>query len=124
MKIEVADDFSVGKFHWNHRVVRRVYHHSGHEEVTYAIHEAHYREEGKGSGKCDITMNPTDVSGESVDDLKWTLEHMLKALDKPVLDYDTREEIADGSTQKQATGDSGLLPRGPVRRGQSGLPTG
>jgi len=94
--------------------VRRVYHHSGHEEVTYAIHEAHYREEGKGSGKCDITMNPTDVSGESVDDLKWTLEHMLKGRStRPVLDYDTREEIADGSTQKQATGDSGLLPRGP-----------
>ena|SRR2546421_10836271 len=124
MKIEVADDFSVGKFHWNHRVVRRVYHHGKQDEVVYSIHEAHYREEGKGSGPCDITMNPTDVSGESVDDLKWTLEHMLKALDKPVLDYDTREEIEDGSKTQQVAGDSGLLPGSASRRGQSRLPTG
>lgn len=68
--------------HWNHRVVRREHVDTG--EVTFAIHEAHYDEVKVEA----VTSEPIDVSGESVDDLRWVLEHMLKALDKPVLNYE------------------------------------
>ena len=84
--------------HWNHRVVRRVY--PAHivstvelpEEVEYGVYEAYY-ELGDEAGAVSITTNPTDVVGESVADLRVTLQRMLRALDAPVLDYKTREEI-------------------------------
>ena len=77
---------------WNHRVVRREYPEAASEEdrVLYGIHEVYYDE----AGVCDATtVEPEPVIGTSVDDLRWTLEHMLRALDKPVLDYETRKEI-------------------------------
>jgi hypothetical protein len=73
--------------HWNHRVVRRVYKY----EIEYSIHEAYY-----GLNKDDkpsITTESIAPYGESMAELRETLQRMLKALDKPVLDYETREEI-------------------------------
>ena len=75
---------------WNHRVVKRTYPEpSG--ETFYQIHEAYYGLNG--SGKPSITVDPMYAIGESVDELRETLQRMLRALDKPVLDYETREEI-------------------------------
>lgn len=78
--------------HWNHRVVRKKI--EGQPDY-YAIHEAFYTSE-----KPDITTNPVDVATSDddpdqtpIESLRWTLEHMLNCLEKPVLDYDTREEI-------------------------------
>jgi hypothetical protein len=76
--------------YWNHRVVRRVWHPgTDREETTYAIHEVFY-----GLSKKPIpTADPIDVSGESVEELRETLQRMLRALDKPVLDYKTGKEL-------------------------------
>jgi hypothetical protein len=60
------------------------------EEVEYGVYEAYY-ELGDEAGA--VSINPTDVVGESVADLRVTLQRMLRALDAPVLDYKTREEI-------------------------------
>lgn len=75
---------------WNHRVVRRVYPDA---EVLYEIHEVYYNPDGT----VDMmTVDGIDPIGEDLAGLRWTLEHMLRALEKPVLDYDTREEISGG----------------------------
>lgn len=97
MEVTIADDFTIGEYHWNHRVVRRVYNPgTDEEEVEHAIHEAHYEVKGKSSGPCSITTEPVRVySSEGVAGLRQVLERMLAALDKPVLDYETREEISD-----------------------------
>lgn len=71
---------------WNHRVVKRIYPEpSG--ETFYQIHEAYYGLEDKPL----ITTEPKALVGESIDELRETLQRMLRALDKPVLDYETRE---------------------------------
>lgn len=67
--------------HWNHRVVKRT-HDCG--AIEFAIHEAHYDENVAES----ITVNPTAPMADSVDELRRVLEQMLKALDKPVLNYE------------------------------------
>ena len=76
--------------HWNHRVVRRNYK-GAYPETLYSIHETFYGLDGE---LPVFTTDPSDVSGESVGELRQTLQWMLKALDKPVLDYETREEVA------------------------------
>ena len=75
--------------HWNHRVVRRVYPGALDGEVAYQIHEAYYGLEDK----LVITKEPDHPQGETLAELRKDLERMLRALDKPVLDYETREEI-------------------------------
>ena len=79
--------------HWNHRVVRRVYKVEGFpDEVSYSIHEAFYGLKG-GVDKPSITDNPVDPYGETLEELREELQLMLRALDAPVLDYKTEEEI-------------------------------
>ena len=74
--------------HWNHRVVKRTYP-APSNETFYQIHEAYYGVENKPA----ITEEPDYPLGESIEELREDLQRMLRALDKPVLDYDTREEI-------------------------------
>lgn len=75
------------KHHWNHRVVRRRT--TGPAEVSYAIHECHYTD-----GKLEmLTVDATPAYGEDLEGLRWSLTKMLEALDKPVVDYETRKEI-------------------------------
>jgi hypothetical protein len=80
--------------HWNHRAVRRVYPGVLDGEASYSIHEVYY---GLGGIKPSITVGPDYPYGETVAELREDLERMLRALDKPVLDYETREEITDGT---------------------------
>lgn len=76
---------------WNHRVVRKEYTYpDGYVEVSYGIHEVFYVE---GETSLAFTTNPVAPVGESVEELRITLERMLRALDKPVIDYETREEL-------------------------------
>lgn len=64
--------------HWNHRVVKQ----TDGDETWFGIHEVFYDEE-QGTG---WTENAVSVIGQSVDDLRWVLEKMLLALDKPVIE--------------------------------------
>jgi hypothetical protein len=77
---------------WNHRVVRRVYPDASPlENVQHEIHEAYYDEKGE----CDmITVDAIPPTGGTVEELRECLAMMTRALDHPVLDYETRKEIA------------------------------
>lgn len=65
-------------------------------ELRYEIHEVFYKDDGKKSW----TDEPAAPGSETLDGLRWVLTSMLKALDKPVLDYETGAEVV-GETQRQ-----------------------
>jgi hypothetical protein len=73
---------------WNHRVLKTKDGVDGSD--WYAIHEVFY-EDGK---PRSYTANPIDVSGESIDDIRWVLERMRECLDKPAL---TPADFGDGT---------------------------
>lgn len=71
--------------HWNHRVMR---HNAGAENEYLAIHEVYYGiDEDDNKDKVGWTLDPISVSGETIDELRETLERMLRALDKPIMEY-------------------------------------
>lgn len=71
---------------WTYRVFKHTYEDG---EVQYAIHE-HYT---TNAGQTTWTNDPIEVVGEDKASVKWQLEQMSKALDKPVLDYATGLEV-------------------------------
>lgn len=66
---------------WDYRILRTD-HPSG--EITFGIHEVYYDSEGKPNA-CSV--DPMDPHGETVEELREDINAMLKAFDKPVLDY-------------------------------------
>ena len=79
--------------HWNHRVVRRTWKPGTEdEEVSYSIHETYYGL-GDKEDRVSITLEPTAPYADSVEGLREVLEQMLRALNAPALDYETRKEI-------------------------------
>lgn len=79
---------------WNHRVMKHEYAHLGsdYNEVMFAIHEVYYKDRSVDDRAVTLddvgyTENPVTVTGESIEELRATLELMLAALDKPVLEY-------------------------------------
>lgn len=76
---------------WNHRVVRRIYPNTHMDDsIVYQIHEVYYDENGAINS---ITSEPINIVEESVEDLKTTLQRIIKCLDNPIIDYDTLKEI-------------------------------
>ena len=86
--------------YWNHRVVR---HKSKlqHEELDgkhwFGIHEVYYNEDrsvvGYGETSANLYSNDGGDYGDAVNSLRKQLTHMLTALDKPILDADTLQEV-------------------------------
>jgi hypothetical protein len=76
---------------WNYRVTKRIYNHKYlHEpETLFEIREVFYDENGDISS---IAETP-DIIADSVDKLKLTLNRMLENCEKPIIDYNTGEEI-------------------------------
>jgi hypothetical protein len=71
--------------HWNHRVARHVTSLPGGGTRTwYAIHEAFYGLDGEGTVK--LTDEPKAIIGETLADIRETLQMMLRALDTPIID--------------------------------------
>ena len=68
--------------HWDYRVVRRVI--AGEPELS--IHEAYYRDDGSVRA---ITEDPVGVHGSTMEELVDDSNAYFRALDKPVLDYDS-----------------------------------
>ena len=66
---------------WNHRVIKK----GDGDYSWYAIHEVHYDRDSKDLVQ-GWTENPVPVMGETVEELRWTLEKMLESLDKPIID--------------------------------------
>lgn len=80
--------------HWNHRIVRRKHTYvDGSTEYTYGIHEVYYDEDGNVE---TWTVEPTYPHGDSIEDIKWSLKHMAKCLEHPVLDYETMIKKIEG----------------------------
>jgi len=71
---------------WNYRMVKRVQ--AG--ETSYTIHEAFYDAEGKVE---NITEDSVRAFGETPDELFEDLNRMKEAYGRPVLDYDTMEDL-------------------------------
>jgi hypothetical protein len=71
---------------WNHRVVQKrdpnYCEGSAWPENYYEIHEAHYNNNGD---LCAITEDAIMPYGETIEELKETLEWMLNACDQPIL---------------------------------------
>jgi hypothetical protein len=57
------------------------------DELHFRIHEVHYDDDGKPKS---YTTEAVCVAGENFEDMKWSIEKMLEALDKPVLWYGPR----------------------------------
>lgn len=71
---------------WNYRVLRQVEDHHGQEHVFFGIHEVYYDESGR---PTTCTMEQIAPFGETLDELRADVEMIAKALDLPVLDYDS-----------------------------------
>lgn len=80
---------------WNHRVMRRT---NEHGETWYDIHEVYYETDPCGVEKLSWTEDAIAPMGETVDELREELERMLRALDKPVLEYGGGDDEARGPT--------------------------
>lgn len=65
---------------WNYRVVRFT---DSYNRESYRIHEAYYQDD-KVTAISDEPIYPT---GENISDLNDDIQRMLKAFDKPVLNY-------------------------------------
>ena len=65
--------------YWNHRVVKEKY---LNREELFSIRECHYNDDGTIYG---YSKEARPAWGETIEELRWTLEHMLACLDKPIL---------------------------------------
>ncbi len=75
---------------WNHRVRRQTY--AG-DQDWYEIVEAHYdtAEDADAHNASAVTTDAITPGGETLDDLRDELVHMLAALDKPIIDEGEHE---------------------------------
>lgn len=78
---------------WNYRITKEIKRHKYlHEpETIYGIREVYYDENGDIVNMAEMT----DVISDSVDGMKDILTKMLEGCDKPLIDYNTGEEIQD-----------------------------
>lgn len=86
--------------HWNYRLVL---HPAGELKINpvlkweeyLAIHETHYEDDGE---IRNISKNPLPIIGDegkdSLSSIKWVLDKMTEALQKPIIDYNTLKEIS------------------------------
>lgn len=79
---------------WSYRVVRRVFFEGGQgEEVTYAVHEAYYDDDGNVTSITKNSVAPIYSEAEDDDpDNKWSLkkdfEQQMEAFNHPILNYE------------------------------------
>jgi hypothetical protein len=72
---------------WNHRIIRYT---DGEGTTHFGIHEVYY---GSGGEPEMYTENPVAPYGESLDELRRDIEHMMGAFNHPVLtDADFKKE--------------------------------
>jgi hypothetical protein len=93
---------------WNYRVMR----HSSKKENTadleewLGIHEVYYRNDevddlSVSAHEIGYTEMPIKMVAEDIEELRWMLDEMLKALAKPILEYaDDQTRIQSDSRSK------------------------
>ena len=62
---------------WNHRILA----HENNGEVYFQLHEVYYKNEVTDG----YTANPITVGSETLKGIKWTLNKMQEAVEKPIL---------------------------------------
>jgi hypothetical protein len=76
---------------WNYRVVKKITKTPlGETDITYEIHDVYLVDENLDIvyvGRLSFPM------GDDVESLQWSLERMIEACKKPVIDYNTGEEL-------------------------------
>jgi hypothetical protein len=75
---------------WNYRVVKKVTKIPlGETDISYEIHDVYYDKylDNPSIGRISLPLSD-DVEG-----LQWNLEKMIEACKKPVIDYNTGEEL-------------------------------
>ena len=76
---------------WSYRVVKTVTKIPlGDIDTSYAIHTVYSDENGD---IVNISEQPTYPIGDDTENLVWQLQRMMEACKKPVLDYNTGEEV-------------------------------
>ncbi len=76
---------------WNYRVVKTVTKIPlGDMDISYGIHEVYYDENGDIVNISESLAHPLS---DDLEGLKWSLERMMEACNKPVIDYNTGEEV-------------------------------
>lgn len=96
---------------WNYRIIKTKYDLSflkeieapleeGESDECFNIYEVYYDDDDacEGGEKCQcpitaISADPAWLSGSSLEELKLELHSMLKAFDRPVLNYDDIEKL-------------------------------
>lgn len=73
--------------HWNYRILRKVYE----GEEHFSLHEVYYDDDSNPNA-CSI--DPVSPFGETPEELKKDLELMIRAFDKPIMDYDFFENLS------------------------------
>lgn len=93
---------------WNYRLMRRKCHNpvTKQDEFYYTMHEVFYDADTP-DAPFSYTKNAIDVGGDSVEDVKWMLEAMLKSLDKPVLDYEEDDATTSLGSEPRKNEDAG-----------------
>ena len=75
---------------WNYRVVKKITKTPlGETDITYEIHDVYLNEslDIVGIGRLSLPV------GDDVESLQWSLERMIEACKKPVIDYNAVEEL-------------------------------
>ncbi len=76
---------------WNYRVVKTVTKIPlGDTDISYGIHTVYTDENGT---IVNISEKPSYPISDDMDGLKWNLESMMLAVDKPIIDYNTGEVV-------------------------------
>lgn len=76
---------------WSYRVVKQVTRIPlGDIDISYSIHEVYTDEHGD---IVNISEKPSYVISDDTEGLKWQLERMILACDKPIIDYNTGEQV-------------------------------
>jgi hypothetical protein len=70
---------------WNHRIIKT----KDGEDDWYQIHEVHYDENEE---IIAHTERGSIVGGNSLEDIKWTLEKMIESLSKEVINQNKEDE--------------------------------
>lgn len=68
---------------WNYRVIRHEYLYKDEIEEWFNIHSVHY----EGDTPVLVSTEPQYVQGNTLEELKSSLELQLGALAKPIIDY-------------------------------------
>jgi len=78
---------------WSYRVVKQVTKIPlGDIDISYSIHEVYYDSNGDIINISECLAHPIS---DDIEGLQWNLERMIEACKKPVINYNTGEEIQD-----------------------------